>query len=419
LASNDDGEARFVSSWIPRAGVTLLAAALIGAGGWLVWDRSGRPSDFSQDYFAARVLLQGGSIYDQEVADLGWERFGVLSPGNFHPPTVTVLFVPLALPPYRAAFFLLAILNAGLFILSVWLASRATSLPTNRLLLAGLLWYPFWASLTHGQVSMLIAAALTGCWICDERGKPATAGALAGLAVLLKIFPALVGLYFLIRGDRRALLSMIGVTVGGLVLSAVVVGVDDVVLYATSVAPESAARWTSHPLNVSLNGALQAVMGGSAWGTERLFDAPGAARLLAVILGVAIVAATALRGFGSLRDTELGARRLLAGICVASLLLSPLTWSHTLAIALFPLIVEAARSESMRSRFLLVVIAFVLIGFPGPLIGQLVAPIYEGAMRPWFVAATFQLPAIGLTILWWRLILGRGRGSDPLDHLDS
>jgi hypothetical protein len=156
-------------------------------------------------------------------------------------------------------------------------------------------------------------------------------------------------------------------------------------------------------------------MGEPVWGTERLFHAPEAARLLAVVLGAAFVAVTALRGLRSLRSSELGARRLLAGFCVASLLLSPLTWSHTLAIALFPLIVEAARSESMRSRILLVVIAFVLIGFPGPPIGQLVAPLYAGALRPWFVAAVFQAPALGLMILWWRLILGHGRGSNSLD----
>lgn len=395
---------------ITRTGVVVVVLAATCLAGWVLWDRSGRPSDFSQDYFAARVLIKGESIYGDEVAVLGREHFGAESPGNFHPPTVATAFVPLALLPYRTAFVLFGLFNSALFVVSVRLTARATSLPAGRTVLIGLLWWPFWACLTHGQVSMLVAAALTACWLCDERRMGVAAGAFAGVAVLFKLFPALVALYFLIRGDRRALVSMTGVTVAGFALSLMVVGADDFIRYATVAAPECAARWISHPLNVSLHGAVQALMGGSAWGAERLTNAPESARLLAPILGVAIVAVTAWRGIRSLRDTEIGARRLLAGTCVASLLLSPLSWSHTLVVCLFPLIVEVARSGSIRSRIAVLAVGFLLIGLPGPPLGRLIAPFFSGGSIPWFVTTAFQAPAIGATVLWWRLILGRSSG---------
>ncbi len=392
-----------------RAGITLLVLFGIGAVAWVLWHFSAGPNDFSQDYFAARALFRGGSIYGQEVVELGRERFGTISPANFHPPTLIVFFSPLAWLPYRLAYLVFGILNVGLFAGSLVLATRTISTFPHRpaLLLAVLLWAPFWICLTHGQVSMMVAAALTASWLCDQRGKPGAAGAMAGLAVLLKIFPALVALYFLIRKDRRALISMMLVVAGGLAVSWVAVGTDDVVRYATEAAPESASAWSSHPLNVSLHSAMQNLLGDPFWAIEPLIRAPEAARFLTLVAGMGILAVTAIRGALALRHTIFGNRRLFAGICVAALLLSPLTWSHTLAVAFLPLVVEFSRQESTRGRLFVLALGFLLIGFPGPPLGKLVVPLFAGDPVPWYVAAVFQAPAVGLVILWWRLILGR------------
>ncbi len=391
------------------AGVATVVLIVAGtsAVAWVLSTWSAVANDFSQDYFAAKVLLRGGSIYGQEVVELGREHFATPSPANFHPPTLTVLFLPLALLPYRLAYVLLGLLNVILYAGSIALAAKVT-VPSYRSwwLPAALLWWPFWACLTHGQVSMAVAAALTASWFYDQHGRPVTSGALAGLAVLLKLFPALVVLYFLIRRDLRALISMLLVTAAGLAIGWLVVGSEDVVRYVWEVAPESASRWSSHPLNVSLYGAMSAVFGDPAWGTEPLVRAPSAARALTVVLGLAIFAATAVRG-SRLRHTSLGARRLFAGICAAALLLSPLTWSHTLAVALLPLVVEVGRPQSARSRWLVLCVGLLLIGFPINLLARLVAPLFSGGWIPGYVAAVFQVPAVGLAVLWWRLLDGR------------
>lgn len=397
---------RVLKPTVVRLGIVCLVLTGVGAICWILSDRSARPTDFSQDYFAATVMLRGGSIYGPEVAALGTEHFGKGSPANFHPPTLAPFFVPFAWLPYRLAYVLFGLLNIGLFAASVVLTTRAVSTISGRStqLLAALFWWPFWACLTHGQVSMLVAACLTASWLCNERKRPVAAGAFAGLAVLVKLFPALIALYFLIRRDWRALISMVLVIACGVALAWFTVGPEDILRYVSEAAPESADRWSSHPLNVSLLGALQVLLGDLTWGTEPLVKAPEAARALAGLLGAAIVAVTSIRGLLFLRHTALGARRLFAGSCIAALLLSPLTWSHTLVVAVFPLIVEITRPQSARGRLLILAVAFLLIGFPGPPVGRLLAPVFAGGLIPWYAAAVFQAPAIGLVILWWRLI---------------
>ena len=103
-----------------RRSIGLAAAGLVGAG-LVLWVKSGAPTDFAQDYFAARALLEGHSIYGEEVAELGRQRFGVESPLNFHPPPVTVAFLPISFLPYRLAFVLFGLSTVAVFAVLFWL----------------------------------------------------------------------------------------------------------------------------------------------------------------------------------------------------------------------------------------------------------------------------------------------------------
>lgn len=383
-----------------------MAGALgLAAAGIVVWQLSAAPTDFAQDYFAARALLAGESVYGDAVTELGRVHFGLPTPANFHPPLVAVLFAPLSLLPYRAAFVVFGLASGALFLALMVAVARvaAPALGDARAAVACLLWWPLWACLTHGQVSLWVAAALAACWLADERGRPAAAGALAALATLLKLFPGLLALYFVLRRDRRALAAMALALAAGLALSAAVVGGDDFGRWVSDEVWAATAGFVSHPLNVSLAGAVQTLLGEPAWGVAPVVAAPRAARLLTLAGIVLVLAATIASARRLLRLGGSGRRRLFSALVVAALLVSPLTWSHTLAAAALPLLVAGA-SPGRAQPVAVLATAYLLIGFPAPPVGQLVVRLFAGHPIPAGLAALFQLPALGLLVLWWRLL---------------
>lgn len=188
--------------------------------------------DFAAYYRAAARLLNGQALYSDFLAPAPY----------LYPPLLAQLLTPLAasmavLPAAQVWYGI----NVGLAFVTV--AALATCVPARWrpvLWLTPLVYSPLLLSHVFGQVNVLLFALLTGTWIAVRREQRLWGGAMLATAAWLKVFPALLVVYFLWKRDWRVI---VGVVIAGLTLllvQLVGVGASNFAAYFTDVLPSLA-----------------------------------------------------------------------------------------------------------------------------------------------------------------------------------
>jgi hypothetical protein len=345
-----------------------LAAALVITALLPIWIRHlappPEPRDFFQDWLAARRLVTGQPLYDP----LALEAPTIGIPGGFqvvhspHPPTSALVALPLAALPYRAALLTWNLLNLGLLAGTLWLIARELRWPIRRpaLLVATaalMAWVPLWEQVEHGQMGLLLLALLTVAWRELRRGRDTVAGAALAVAAALKIFPAVLLGYVVLRRRPRAVLAALAtLAVIAAVLTASAgprVWVD----YVQLGMPEL-ARWRAHWANASLTGFAYHLFQPDER-TLPLLRAPMLASATVVLTTIITIAIATRR---ALRD-EPGVDRSFALALTAALLVSVVTWQHYFVMLLLPLAICASRLER-PVRWSVLVTSFLLMDVP-------------------------------------------------------
>ena len=183
--------------------------------------------DFETYRAGALHVLTGEPLYAPfQLAGpygLGDAAFGH---GYVYPPSAAVLSTPLALLPLVPSWLLFSLLSAGFLGAVVYQISRRegasatmSAAATAVVLASG----PAVWSIGTGNVNTLVAAGLGMVWLA-----PRTAGYLAALGALIKIYPAMAIAWTLRgRGRKAGLVGFVGPAVVGaigLALSAIVFG---------------------------------------------------------------------------------------------------------------------------------------------------------------------------------------------------
>jgi alpha-1,2-mannosyltransferase len=352
-------------------------------------------ADFSQDYLASLALLQGHTLYNPEFY-------------NNHPPFDMLLILPLALLPYHAAFLIwsaLALLCYGAIGLIVAHELHITLAPHWVALTVGLAlcWSPFQEQMALGQWSLLIAACLISCWALLRVGRERLAGVLLGLACLIKLFPGLLIVYLLLR--RRwwaAAAASATVALGGL-LSLAIVGPSDTLDFFLRIAPANAAALAAFPLNAALAGPISRLLVDAMW-VRPLLVAPGLASWLARLASLALVIVLARQCWRA-PVTRAGDDTTFAAVCVAMLLISPLTWQHTFMLLLLPfgLLLRQLLDRPSWRGIAMSLLALALVSPPNIDISRALIGLYKPDRMPWFAALPLIAPTAGLLLIWWLL----------------
>lgn len=358
-------------------------------------------SDFMQDYVAAYSLRHHLPLYGEASNQLTRRLLGIEGQYNFHPPTNAILFLPLTYLPYKVAFISWNVV--GLFalflLLRIIIAETQLPMPIAKVLGAAvLIWPPFVANAALGQVSVFTALALVWSWRLFTRGQDVRGSLVLAVISLIKLFP-LIFLAFVIATRRwRASIVLAVAVVLGFSATAVVVGTDVFVLYFRQVIPENTRLWSVFPLNVSIPGALAMLSRPGQWASPVLTPSTGtmvAMILCAGIVGVTTWLAVDVRGRRSVEE------QVYITFCVAMLLVSPLTWSHTFLLLIWPAAVLIRDSRLLsRSVRIAVVGAFVLLSLPTISMAQTIINTYLPRPVPWWLALSTKLPTLGLMILW-------------------
>lgn len=181
----------------------LLALYVIGQSGPLGF------SAYEVYYDTALFLLDGAPVYD---GTSGWIYLYPPLLAQSLMPTAAIGGDVLALNLWLGVNF--GALFATLYLLSRYIPRRYVKL----LWAAPLVFLPVWQAFYIGQITIIMLALLALAWAAVREDRPFLAGGLLALAAWIKVFPALLVVYFMWKRDWHVLR---GVLVVGLALLAV------------------------------------------------------------------------------------------------------------------------------------------------------------------------------------------------------
>lgn len=373
-----------------------VAQALIAAGfvynGWRLLRHLPYRIDIEVYRMGARAWLDDHPLYAGDVTF--HTQIGLDLPFTY-PPLAAILFSPFAWLSFPAASVSITVLTLALLLLATWLVlTRLDVWPTTEVtaeppwlrrcwLAAGcvalsvMYLEPIQANFAFGQINVVLMTLVIAD--CVPRRTPWPRGVLVGIAIALKLTPAVFLVYFLVRRDRRAALTAFA---SFLVCTAVgfVLAWRDSWEYWT-VTVHHTDRIGSAALNTNQNiaGALARV--GMSHGTHFILWTLACF----AVLGLTIWAA---------RRT---AYDILALICVAlfGLVVSPVSWSHHWVWALPTVLVSVMLAYRLRSVALALVAAAgsaLMIWIPLELL-----PKHHEETASWWR----QL--LGMSYVWWAL----------------
>jgi hypothetical protein len=365
-------------------------------------------SDFVQDYIAANSLRKGGSVYGEDIKNLGKELVGSSGVQNFHPPFNAMLFLPLSFLNYQEAFIVLNIFSLMLLFLINRLVVRGLELSGEWLLnitCFTLFWYPVIYCLGLGQSSMIIAACLISGWFYLRSKKEYAASFLFAIATLMKLFPGLVLLYLLMSKNWRAFSAMILFIILGLSVTGFIVGFDNIQTYATVMISRDVDEYGGLMLNHSVSGIITRSFGERTGWTEPLIHLPHISSLLIFLLNLLLFIFIILKMNKMERNQEV-ADYAFGLTIVGMLLLSPITWGHIFPVLILPislLLKEYIRDPSPRNlRILLLII--LLLSLPDVLIARGLMALHHPFRMPWYSMLLTLGPSAGLLLMYFKLI---------------
>ena len=372
----------------------LTAAALL----WAAWQLLGHtPYRIDIDVYrmGGRAWLEGSPLYSDGV--LFHTEAGLELPFTY-PPLSAIAFAPFALWSLPVASAAITVTTLVLLVVSTWIVLTrlrvaehwpATTGPAwrRRCWLAAaivapavLFLEPVRSNFEFGQINVVLMTLVIAD--CVPRKTPWPRGLLLGVAIALKLTPAIFLLYFLLRRDTRALLttaaSMVGATLIGLIFAW-----RDSLMYWTETVHDTDRIGT-----VTFN-TNQNIAGGLA----RLGLGEGPRFVLWTLACFAVLGLTVW----AVRRVLKAHQPVLALVCVAlfGLVVSPVSWSHHWVWALPSVLVTAVIAYRQRNLALGAVSAIgvaLMVCLPLVLLPQ----HHESAAAVWR-----QL--VGGPYLWWAL----------------
>lgn len=257
---------------------------------------------------AARRLLNGQPLYDPAVDLAG--GFAIY----LYPPPFAVAFVPFSLLADPVGLFAWTGLLVGCTVAAIALMPVSAPLRWTMLLLAGLDW-PVLYSFKLGQVGPILLLLFVLGWRWLDRGVGL--GATMAIGSVIKVQPALLGMWALLTGRPRAAVVALGGIVIVVLATLPIVGITAWSDYVALL------RTVSEPVTTPHNFTVGAV----------LYQGGVAAEIAATLQWVVVI--------GTLVAVVIAARRLTADASfmvavVATQLLSPLLWDHYAIVLLAP-----------------------------------------------------------------------------------
>jgi alpha-1,2-mannosyltransferase len=377
-----------------RATQVLIVGLLLYAG-WLLFGQIPYRIDIEVYRMGGQAWLDGRALY---AGDATFHTLAGLDLPFTYPPLAAIVFSPFAWVSLPAASVIVTAITLCLLLVSTWIVlTRLAIWPVSALtrepawlrrawLTAGIVALavvylePIDANFDFGQINVVLMTLVIAD--CLPRRTPWPRGMLLGVAIALKLTPAVFLLYFVLRRDGRSALTAVGTFVAASLLGCALAWRDSVEYWTTTV--HHTDRIGSAALNTDQNiaGAL-----------ARLGLDKGTHFVLWTLACFAVLALTVW----AVRRVLTAGEPTLALMCVAlfGLVVSPVSWSHHWVWALPTVITGAVVAYRRRNIALgLVTAAGVVLMVWIPL--ELLPKHHEETASWWR-----QL--LGMSYVWWAL----------------
>lgn len=401
--------------------ILFLCALAVFAPGYYAAFRPARGQifDFFKEWAAVKNRLADLPVYsNQELALQKHLSLKLSNPEGFfdhyntHPPTANLMAVPFAWLSYQEAHLAWNLTSIAMLCVIVFWIVRGleiqmtiwTTLALVTLLLAC---DPLQQTLIQGQPNLLLTLLIVGAWRAGKSGKSFVSGMCLGLATAVKIYPAYLFLYFLVRRDGRALAG--GVISFALItlLTAAVFGVDAYRDYLTVVLP-SISDVTNNWGNASLLAFWERLFDHSSTSTQPLVNSPALLQI-SVWSSWLVLTALVVRSVWKTR-AEVFSNEGFAITIVAMLLMSPTTWHHYFIILAFPVGLLLSRYQPHTGKRWIVNLLILALAISPRLAWAVLIPTQKAAASaagstPWEQGGMVALPWQSLTALSYQCYL--------------
>lgn len=389
----------------------LSTLAMVVWAGWRLLATTPYRIDIDVYRMGGRAWLDGTSLYSDGVL---FHTLAGLNLPFTYPPLAAAVFAPFALLSLDAASATITVITFALLLvttlivltrLQVWEQSTAIAGPAWRrrcwlaAAIAGpavIYLEPLRSNFDFGQINVVLMTLVVADLV--PRRTPWPRGLLLGLAIALKLTPAVFLLYLLLRRDTRALVVSVASSILATAIGFVVAGRDSWEYWTQTVRDTDRIGTATYLTNQNIAGTLARL--GIAE-TPRF-----------VIWLVACLAVLALTVWAVRRVLRTG-QPVLALICVAmfGLVVSPVSWSHHWVWALPAVLVTAVLACRYRN------VAMGVISAVGVAL-MVWTPIHLMTEHRETSAALWR-QLIGGSYPWWALTLIGVAGAVTLRERDG
>ena len=319
------------------------------------------PGDFAQDYVGVRQLLAGQSVYPVNFMELYKDLFRE-SPklitisliNNAHPPFVSIILSPLGFLGFKDAAAVWALLTMVFMLLIIFLLLKSENISLKYfplVVLFTLAWQPFQSNLGLGQISILITLFVIVGWFFYKKEHEILSGVFIALATMLKFYPGLLIVYFLINKRWKAFLASI-ISVSIIIVLTLIVTKYDFFYLIFNLLPQDIKNTQVSMFNFSINGFFSklflptfAVMSPYNKEVFTITVNPMLKNLFLYTTIALFLFYTALHI--KQYNNDLGFSLFI----ILSLLLSPLCWDHSLTLLLLSFAILVKELIRRNSKF--------------------------------------------------------------------
>jgi alpha-1,2-mannosyltransferase len=337
----------------------LIAAAAFGYTSWRLLGHAPYRIDVDVYRMGGQAWLEGRSLYADDVS---FHTQGGLDLPFTYPPLAAIVFAPLALLTLPVAGAAITATTLVLLVVSTvivltrlgvwggpgWTAItrepawvRCCWLAAAIVAAAAIHLEPIRANFDFGQINVVLMTLVIADTV--PRRTPWPRGLMLGLAIALKLTPAVFLLYFLLRRDGRAVLTTVASFIAATLAGVALAWRDSWEYWTTTVHDTDRIGTATLNTNQNIAGALArlGLSGGVHFGVWTV-----------TCLAVLTLTVWAVRRV--LRTAQSGEEPVLALICVAlfGLVVSPVSWSHHWVWTLPALVVIAVLAYRRRSMAL-------------------------------------------------------------------
>ena len=348
-------EHRRARGWfIATALLTLCVSCSSGGTPWLhAVAGAFHPPDLAQDVAAGQAIVAGFDPYAVDFAAWHARVMGVPPEQGYpylpHPPFALLLTLPFAYASFisaAAVWFAISIALLGaLALLLAEIAADAVGAdrrPTTDTVLTffGLLlaWPPVLYNLEKGQFSILLAVLMALAWRSLAHRQSTRAGVFLGVAAAVKIFPALLGGYLLLR-NRASLVWLIVIGAVATLLPLLWVGLDALSGFVRH-SQGNLSYWATWPaVTYSVYGLAARALVGGRWAVP-FVHAPAVAGASVAVASLAMIGiATLATTHKHIVNEDEGAR--FAAWVTLLVSLNPLSMGHNGVLLALPIVLVA------------------------------------------------------------------------------